>query len=177
MSFLDAFDVNQDELELIDKAVRQPPRRNDKRICICGHAVSRHDKETKVCKPSRLECPCKRLHPVIDVPNTRYFLSRTMGSGEKHALTRGIFLARQAMGEDFDERATWLVDLKCENPECQKDTKLYPLMCDTDLFRLYDSDKDQGVTCFYCDSCRAVYHDSEEATQLKREALRRRNSN
>lgn len=176
MSFLDAFDVNQEELELIDEAVRQPPRRNDRRICICGHSVSRHNEETKKCKPGRFDCPCKRLHPVIDVPNTRFFMSRTMGSGEKHALTRGIFLARQAMGEDFDEKAKWLVEMKCENPTCGAHTKLFPVMCDTDLFRLYDADKDQGVTLFYCESCREDYYDSEKAVAAKREAMRKRTS-
>jgi hypothetical protein len=174
--FLDAFDVDQDKLELIDKAVSQPPRRNDRRICICGHPVSRHDSETGKCKPARFECPCKRKHAVLDVPNTRYFLSRTMGSGEKHALTRGIFLARRAMGEDFDERAEWLVELKCDNPACKADTKLYPIRCDNDWYRIYESDKDQGVTCFYCDKCREVYYDSDEAVAAKREALRRNNN-
>jgi len=176
MSFLDAFDVNQDELELIDKAVRQPPQRNDRRICICGHPVSRHDKETRACRPARFDCPCRRLHPVIEVPNTRFFLSRTMGSGEKHALTRGIFMARQAMGDDFDERAKWLVELQCENPECKQPTKLYPVKCDTDWFRIYDADKEQGVTCFYCENCRNVYYDSDEAIEVKRAAMRAKNS-
>lgn len=175
-SFLDSFDVDQEKLELIDKAVSQPPRRNDKRICICGHPMSRHDKETKKCRPARFDCPCKRNHAVLDVPNTRYFLSRSQGSGEKHALTRGIFLARKAMGEDFDERAEWLVELNCENPSCGKPTKLFPILCDTDWYRIYDSDKDQGVSAFYCEDCREVYFDSEEANAAKREAMRKRTS-
>jgi hypothetical protein len=176
MSILDSFDVDQDELELIDRAVRQPPQRNDKRICICGHPVSRHNEVTKACRPARFSCPCKRLHPVIEVPDTRYFLSRTLGSGEKHALTRGIFMARNAMGDDFEARAKWLVDMVCENPECRKPTKLFPIKCDTDWFRIYDSEKEQGVTCFYCESCRNIYYDSEEAIQAKREAMRLRNT-
>jgi len=175
-SFLDAFDVSQEKLGLIDKALAQAPRQNDRRICICGHAISRHNAETNHCKPARFDCPCKRKHPVLEVPNTRYFMSRTVGSGEKHALTRGIYLAQKAMEDDFSERAKWLVDLKCENPACGKDTKLFPVMCDTDWFRVYDSDGDQGVTAFFCESCREVYFDSEEATALKREALRKRNT-
>ena len=176
MSFLDAFDVNESDMKLVDEALRQSPRRNDKRICICGHPVSRHNETTKKCRPSRFDCPCQRLHPVIEVPDTRYFLSRSNGSGEKHALTRGIFLARKGMGEDFDSRASWLVDLICENPSCGKPTKLFPIRCDTDLFRIYDSDKDKGVTVFYCAECREIYFDSEVAQNLKREMLRKRNT-
>jgi len=176
MSFLDAFDVNESDMKLVDEALRQSPRRNDKRICICGHSVSRHDDTTKLCRPSRFDCPCKRLHPVIEVPDTRYFLSRTLGSGEKHALTRGIYLARQAQTEEFDERAKWLIDMVCENPSCGAETKLFPVMCDSEGFRLYDSDDDAGVTAFYCENCREVYHDDDTAVQAKREALRTKNS-
>jgi hypothetical protein len=175
-AFLDSFDVDQDKLELIDKAVSQPPPRYDKRICICGHPISRHDPVTNICKPSRLDCPCKRKHAVLDVPNTRFFLAKTLGSGEKHALSRGIFLARKGMGEDFDTRAEWLVPLKCENPPCGKETKLFPVMCDPDGYRLYDAGKDQGVTAFYCEDCREVYFDSDEAIAAKREAMRKRNT-
>lgn len=175
MSILDAFDMSEEEAALVDEAVRTPPQRNDKRICICGHSVSRHNNVTKACRPSRFDCPCRRLNPVIEVPDTRYFLSRTMGSGEKHALTRGIFIAKNALGEEFEERAKWLVDLVCENPACRKETKLFPVMCDSEGYRLYDSDEDVGVTAFYCESCREVYFDSDEAIAAKRQALRNQN--
>lgn len=185
MSFLDAFDVSQEKLEIIDKAIAQDPRQNDKRICICGHSMSRHkisDVTGKMeCVPARFTCPCKRKHPVIEVPNTKYFLSRTNGHGEKHALTRGIYLSQKSLGDDFDKSAKWLVELKCENPSCGKETKLFPVMCDSDAYRIYETrpdgeNPDQGFTFFYCESCREVYHDSEEATAAKQAALIRRNT-
>ncbi len=184
-SFLDAFDVDKQKLELLDKAIAQDPRQNDKRICICGHSMSRHkinDYSGKMeCRPARFKCPCNRKHPVIEVPNTKYFLSRTAGSGEKHALTRGIYLSQKALGEEFDNNAKWLVDMCCENPACKAETKLYPVMCDPDGFRLYESrpdneNPDQGYTWFLCETCRDVYHDSEEATAVKRAALKTRNT-
>lgn len=180
MSFIDSFDVDEEKMAVVDEALRQDPRSHDRRICICGHSMSRHDKITKACKPARFECPCKRVHPVIEVPNTRFFLGRTGGSGERHALTRGIFRAREAMGEDFDTKAKWLVDLKCENPACGKETKLYPVMCDEDGYRLYDRDSfgncsDRGVTAFLCELCREIYTDSEEANIAKRQAMKDRN--
>lgn len=175
-SFLDAFDVDQTKLDIIDEAVRQAPYRNDKRICICGHQMSKHNEETHKCRPGRFDCECRRMLPVIEVPDTRYFMSRSLGSGEKHALTRGIFLARQGMGEIFDEKAKWLVDMVCENPSCGKPTKLFPVRCDTDFFRIYDSAKDQGVTMFYCETCRQSYSDSDEAVNVKRTKLIQNNT-
>ena len=181
MSFLDSFDVDKDQLDIISEAVTRTPRSNDRRICICGHPMSRHDSVTHACKPAALSCPCKRKVAVIEVPNTRYFLAKTTGSGMNHALARGIFMARNAMGEDFDERAKWLVELRCENPTCGKETKLFPIMTDEDGFRIYDTNtttnkcSDKGVTAFLCEDCREVYFDDPRAVEAKRNALRRNN--
>jgi hypothetical protein len=173
MSILDNFDIDPDRLDVIDQAVAQY-RNQDKRICICGHRMASH-KEGNKCRPSRFDCPCKKMQAVLEVPDTRFFLSRTTGSGEKHALIRGIYLAEKAMGVKFNQEAKWLVEHRCENPACGKETKLFPVMCDTDLFRIYDSDQDQGVTAFLCEDCRAVYFDSDDAIQAKRAALVQRN--
>lgn len=184
-SFLDSFDVSQEKLELIDKAIAQDPRQNDKRICICGHSISRHKRDEITgkmkCTPARFTCPCARKHPVIEVPNTKYFLSRTTGSGEKHALTRGIYLSQKAISEEFNENAKWLVDLRCEAPNCGKETKLFPVMCDPDGYRLYDTkpdgkNPDEGWTYFYCETCRDVYTDSPEAVAAKQAALVKNNT-
>lgn len=185
MSFLDAFDVNEEKLDLLDKAIAQDPRQNDKRICICGHSISRHKVNEfngkMECTPARFSCPCHRKHPVIEVPNTKYFLSRTSGSGEKHALTRGIYLSQKALADEFNNNAKWLIEHKCENPSCGKETKLFPVMCDSDGYRLYESrpdgeNPDQGYTYFYCEACRDVYNDSDEAVAAKQAALRSRNT-
>lgn len=182
--FLDDFDINPGKLDIIDRAIAQDPRQNDKRICICGHSMSRHklreDSGKVECHPARFSCPCRRRHPVIEVPNTKYFLSRTAGSGEKHALIRGIYLSQKSIPEEFEQNAKWLVEHKCENPPCGKETKLFPVMCDSDGYRVYDTrpdgqNPDLGYTFFYCDTCREVYFDSDEAIAAKRENLRKRN--
>jgi hypothetical protein len=173
MGILDAFDADLDELALLDEALTQPPRRNDKRICICGHPMSRHNtKKAGECVPARFTCACRKQVPVLEVPDTRYFLSRSLGSGEKHALMRGIFLAQKGMGEAFDEKAKWLVDLECWNPACKAPTKLFPVRTDPDLYRIYDSNKDEGVSAFLCEKCRELYTDSEESIEIKRQAIR-----
>jgi hypothetical protein len=169
-SFLDAFDVSEEKLELLDKTIAQDPRQNDKRICICGHSMSRHKRSEDTgrieCRPARFDCPCKHSRPVIEVPNTKYFLSRTLGSGEKHALTRGIFLSQKAIADEFNQNAKWIIDLKCD--DCGEETKVFPVMCDSDGYRLYEAkkdgkDPDQGYYYLYCAKCREVYTDSDEA--------------
>lgn len=178
MGFMDAFDVDERKLDLIDQVLAKNPRKNDKRICICGHPMSRHDETNDMsCRPARFDCPCIRPVAVLEVPDNRYFLGRNEGSGEKHALMRGIYMARKGMGERFDDEAKWIFDFKCMNPTCGKDTKVYPTRCDVDFYRIYDSDKDKGVTMLYCETCREVYFDSEEAVAAKRAMLIQRNTN
>lgn len=67
-------------------------KNSDSRICVCGHAVSRHTVTNSVvyCKPSRMECPCKKCRPVITVQDTRKFLRKTSGAGPFHALALGM---------------------------------------------------------------------------------------
>lgn len=90
-------------------------------------------------------------------------------------------MAKNAMGDDFEERAKWLVDLKCENDTCERETKLFPVMCDEDFFRIYDKNtttnkcNDRGVTLFLCDICREVYFDDDKAVEAKRNKLRQKN--
>jgi hypothetical protein len=178
MGFMDALDADESKLDLIDKALTKNPRKNDKRICICGHPMSRHDEARGMsCRPARFDCACINAIPVLEVPDNRYFLARNEGSGEKHALMRGIYMARRGMGERFDNEAEWIFDFKCMNPTCKKETKVFPSRCDTDFYRIYNTDKDEGITMFYCETCREVYRDSDEAINAKRAMLIKNNTN
>jgi hypothetical protein len=64
----------------------------DKRICLCGHGVGRHDEHQgrTSCTALKYNCDCKNLLPVLEVSDVRVFKSKTDGSGAEHALTRGI---------------------------------------------------------------------------------------
>lgn len=161
------FDINEDEVNSINDALAANPRRNDRRICVCGHSFSRHDLATKECNPVSFSCPCKRQHPILEVKNTRYFIAKSAGSGEAHALVRGYVASKNAI-PDFEESVVWLADLKCENPECGKPTKLYPVRTDEAGYRLYDSDDDRGVNAILCEDCRTIYWDSEEAIKVRK---------
>jgi hypothetical protein len=66
----------------------------DKKVCVCGHPVSQHGEPYpgfQGCFPPKSECLCKSPKPVLEVSDKRFFTRRTIGWGEKHALSRGLF--------------------------------------------------------------------------------------
>lgn len=115
MDALAAMGMNASEVLEIDETLRTRPAVRDGRICICGHGVAKHivfDNGAVRCKPSKMECPCKKLRPVIDAEDTRPFLRKTGGSGTAHALARGLAVLAEN-GKD----ANWIVDLVCDRCE------------------------------------------------------------
>ena len=171
MSAADMFDVNEEDVISINEALALNPRRNDRRICVCGHSFSRHSETTKSCNPVSFRCKCKRMHPVLEVKNTRYFIARSIGSGEGHALVRG-YMASKAAVADFEENVKWIAELKCENAQCGKPTKLFPTRVDEYGYRLYDIDDDRGITLILCEDCRNIYWDSEEAQEIRKASIK-----
>lgn len=156
---MDEFDLDLDEVSMANAAYKQEPRSLDRRICICGHAMSRHHFNDYTgghyCKPGQLSCPCATPRPVIEVPNTRYFMRKSHGSGAKHALPRGIVASMEALGEEeFTSKRVWLIEQKCD--VCKQETKLYPVRVSQDGHYLTDDKEDQGLTYFWCAECRAA---------------------
>lgn len=71
--------------------------KRDTRICICGHAMRRHDivggrTDLMSCNPNRYHCACKynNMRAVIAVEDIRVFNRKTEGIGTDHALFRGM---------------------------------------------------------------------------------------
>lgn len=154
---MDEFDLDSEEVAEMNDIYRVAARSGDRRICICGHAMSRHSfdkyQQRHVCKPGQLSCPCLSPRAVIDVPNTRYFMRKSRGSGAKHALAMGYGASKDALGEeDFTEKIEWLVEPKCDI--CGGETKYYPVRVTKTGKVLLDMDKDEGVTAFMCSDCR-----------------------
>lgn len=118
----DFMDFTLDEALEADERLRSRPAVRDGRICICGHPVSRHTVVSGVtfCKPTRMECPCKKTRPVLESRDTRPFLRKTEGAGRSHALGRGMAAAR-TKNIEFN----WIVDMKCDR--CQKEAPLSPV--------------------------------------------------
>jgi hypothetical protein len=154
---MDEFDLDFDEVSEMNDIFRVTSRSNDRRICICGHAISRHkyDKfqNKHACKPGQLACPCINPRAVIEVPNTRYFMRKSHGSGSKHALAMGYAASKEAIGEEeFTEQVKWLVPAVCDI--CHKEAKYYPVRVTSTGRVLLETDTDEGVTAFLCAECR-----------------------
>lgn len=154
---MDELDLDLTEAQEFNEVNHYDPRATDRRICICGHAMSRHHLDRydgrHYCKPGALDCPCLQPREVIEVPNTRFFMRKSMGSGVKHALTRGIAASIDRLGaEEFEQSSKWLVDPICDI--CKEPSKFYPQRVTPTGSPLLDVDDDQGVTAFMCASCR-----------------------
>ena len=98
-----------------DNALLRSSGNKSKLVCVCGHPVSRHTETVGVvyCKPTRMECPCKKIRPVLEAEDLRCFLRKTAGSGSMHALTRGMAASAQK-----EKKVRWVIDLKCDR--CKK---------------------------------------------------------
>lgn len=107
---LAALGLSVDEAVETDAKLKKKVCR-DPRICICGHAVNKHTVVNGIvmCNPSRMNCPCKSVRPVIEVDDTRRFLRKTTGPGYEHALIRGI-----AALHEIGKGMRWIEPPKCD---------------------------------------------------------------
>jgi hypothetical protein len=134
------FGFDLDELKLRDEKLKAP-REVDRRICLCGHAVSRHSMEENVfCIPARWQCHCRRLKPVMVVEDTRVFVRKSYGYGPDHALLRSLpELAKRG------KKGQWLDGLSCVVTGCDAEgVLLTPAMLELDPNgRRYDLLRDE----------------------------------
>ncbi len=143
----------------------------DRRICMCGHALDRHKAESTTgwnnpipilkwnnpeepfkCIPNAQACSCRRLIPVLEVSNTKYFLKKTNGSGELHALTRGI----RGLAKAKEPMIKWLVDPICAICGATGETdKIVPACYNKDK-TLRTQEGSIGYDDFICQKCRVA---------------------
>jgi hypothetical protein len=93
--FFEGLDFTHDDVKKVNsKAVSQARMGRDSGICSCGHPKSRHkyldNRGHWNCEPSRMSCNCRNLEVVLEAQDTRDFLTKTLGNGAEHALSRGI---------------------------------------------------------------------------------------
>lgn len=144
---LAAMGMTTDEVSAIDSALRTRPQKRDGRICLCGHGVTKHLVSDGIvsCKPSKMDCPCKKVRPVIDAEDTRPFLRRTQGAGAMHALSRGL-AALATNGKD----ASWIIDLECDRCKA-KTNNLVPVPVTANGFAVSEA---TGYDALLCPTCR-----------------------
>jgi hypothetical protein len=146
---LDAMGISLEEAVEVDESLRERPSVRDGRVCLCGHGMGRHSTTGGVvwCKPARMDCPCKKIRPVIEVEDTRPFLRKTAGGGMMHALVRGISAVALS-----GKPVTWLVDLKCDKCGAEgKSTGVVPVPVTKNGIA---SDEATGYDALLCQKCR-----------------------
>ena len=78
---LEAMGLTFEEVQEADRKIVEKAKAGgrDRRICVCGHALSKHTTYSGIltCKPSALLCPCKKIRPVLQCDDTRVFLRKT----------------------------------------------------------------------------------------------------
>ena len=107
---LEAIGIDLEEVLRVDKSL-STRKIMDGRICLCGHSTARHTEVAgrTFCKPSKMDCPCKKERLVLEADTTRPFLRKTEGGGAMHALTRGLGVLLEQ-----GKSAEWLIDLVCD---------------------------------------------------------------
>jgi len=154
---VDEFDLDADLVNQMNDIYRAEPRSHKREICACGHAISRHRYDTQnnvwLCKPGQLACDCGHRMAVIEVPNTRYFMRKSQGSGAKHALPRGIAASIEALGEKFEAERKWLIPPVCGR--CGTESKYFPVRVNA-AGRILDDTESPAIvlTAFLCPECR-----------------------
>lgn len=145
---LEQMGIDLDEAIALDEEVRNR-RPRDRRICLCGHGVSRHEELAgrESCSALGYNCKCRKVQPVLEVDDIRVFLSKTEGTGILHALNRGILSATKK-GQNIQ----WIDGTRI----CHR--------CGTDEGRLtptavtgngFPADHDTGYNAILCDTCRS----------------------
>ena len=143
--------LTENEIDEVIRTSAESAKSRDGRICACGHPISRHTEFAGLvsCKPARLECKCKKVRAVLDVPNTRYFMRKTIGNGKSHALLLGLRSA-QVAEPDSMENVEWLIPDICD--KCGAEGKGAEPVNVTKSGIVID--EPEGYDAFLCGTCR-----------------------
>jgi hypothetical protein len=163
---LAAMGVDVQKIDILDNS-KSNNKSVDRRICICGHSVDRHkDPSTPwpytpilktanpdglfTCQPNAMTCNCKKVIPVLLVSNPKYFLKKTDGHGELHALTRGI----RGLAKSENPTIEWLIEPQCRFCGCLgAENKIVPATF-TPQGQLKVGQGSDGYDAFICEKCR-----------------------
>lgn len=141
--------IDPDEAIRIDQEITNRPR-NDKRICLCGHSVARHDMslERPTCVVGKQFCPCRKVQPVLVVEDTRPFIRKTDGASVLHALTRGI-AAASSKGHAMEKIEEAWVCHRCGTSGSEVRISPVPVSANGLAMQVAT-----GYDAFLCDDCR-----------------------
>ena len=136
----------------------------DYRVCACGHPMARHKENPFIkdlpgvelahsCTPANAYCTCKAPRPVLEVPNTKRFLMKSLDTGPSgHPLTRAVAKLKSEHPTEYDQ-LRWLISIKCD--KCEKeDVVVTPVVFDLRAQKFLEKNLAGDATFFLCDDCR-----------------------
>jgi hypothetical protein len=128
---------------------RERGRPKSKTICLCGHALSRHEDMgdgRAPCNALMRNCRCRNPIAVLETEDVRVFMSKTEGGAALHALTRGLLAANKKGIE-----VSWIDEQRyCHSCETT-DTRLTPVAVTRNGL---PATEDTGYNALLCDDCR-----------------------
>lgn len=146
LGVLASMGISFEEAKQISETLKTT-RLKDDRVCVCGHKMSNHSKTSTglvSCVPSRLQCPCNRMHPVLRSDNLRPFMRKTTGHGVLHALVLGLTKAIE-----IGATVEWIENpTRCE--KCKEEASVKPVCVTKQGYKTTES---VGWDSLLCDKC------------------------
>lgn len=122
-------------------------REYNRQVCVCGHAMNKHSRHSNgiwSCHTARMYCPCELPKPVVEVSDTRYFMTKSRGYGASHALSTGLSRLGEVGGS-----SKLIVEPKCF--KCQRETNpLIPATFDRYIRLIFKPGPLNGLFCHDC---------------------------
>jgi hypothetical protein len=140
-------ELGLDEIEI--KAHRDDAKRREfnRLVCVCGHAMNKHSEFNPglwSCHTARMYCPCERPRAVVEVSDTRYFMTKSRGYGAQHALSTGLSKLHEKGGT-----SKLIIEpncFRCEEPR----TPLLPAAFDREVRLVFKPGQLNGLFCHDC---------------------------
>ena len=138
------FDFSIDEARESERTHKNGADRRDKRVCLCGHAMSAHMVDSvSVCSPSKMYCPCKVARAVLEVQDCRLFVRKTRGAGSQHALSLGVVASLER-----GKKVEWIIEQRCDR--CKTPGKVSPVPVTHEGFARSDATGFDALLCMVC---------------------------
>jgi hypothetical protein len=124
----------------------------NRNVCVCGHAMNKHS--DGLCHTARMYCPCENPMPVVEVSDTRYFMTKSRGYGAQHALSTGLSRLHEVGGS-----SRLIIEPKCFR--CgEMANPLIPAGFSRDQWLVYRPGIFNGMFCLSCISEFPINHNS-----------------
>jgi hypothetical protein len=140
-------ELGLDEQEIMAHREDSKRREFNRLVCVCGHAMNKHNEFNPglwSCHTARMYCPCEKPRAVVEVSDTRYFMTKSRGYGAQHALSTGLSKLHERGGT-----SRLIIDPKCFRCEEPK-SPLLPAAFDRDVRLVFKPGHLNGLFCHDC---------------------------